>query len=154
MWHFDVILGFFFFFKKTSLFFIESTEPHCRQISSSSPDGRSSSGSSPVVIEALCHRISVAVAALPSRQPKKSSTPAVLPSAGRYPLSRAPIAAVHGLWEWTRLRSEAPPGWVADPIPSPFTIYVGAFTGKGGRCTRQGRLGGWWRGTDQRHGLL
>jgi hypothetical protein len=103
-WSLCGILTSFFFLKKiknkkTSLFFLESTKDLCRRISSPSPDGWSSSGSLPVVTEALCRWISVAVAVLPSCQPKKSSTLAVLPSTVRYPLSRAPVAAVHGLWE-------------------------------------------------------
>jgi hypothetical protein len=130
MWHFDVILGllffFFFFLKKTSLFFLESTEPLCRQISSLLQDGRSSSRSLLVVAKALCRRISVAVAVLPFRQPNKSSTSAVLPFTGRYPLSRALVAAVHGLQEWTRLGSEAPPrvGCQPDPLcPLPSLFH-------------------------------
>jgi hypothetical protein len=143
MWHFDVILGllfyFYFFLKKTSLFFLESTEPLCRQISSPSQDGQSSSRSSLVVAKALCHRISVAVAVLPFRQPKKSSTSAVLPFTGRYPLSQSfsPLSSSSRGRPWPsrmdapRIRSP-PLGWVADPIP--FALYHLCFTKESGKC--------------------
>jgi hypothetical protein len=40
--------------------------------------------------------------------------------AGRYPLSRAPVAAVHGLREWERLGSEAPPSGLPTRSPRPL----------------------------------
>jgi hypothetical protein len=74
------------------LFFLESTEPHCRQISSSSPDGRSSSGSSPVVAEALCRRISVAVAFLPF--PELQSRPSMAFGNGRASDPKPPLGGL------------------------------------------------------------
>jgi hypothetical protein len=39
---------------------------------------------------------------------------------GRSPLSRALVAAIHGLREWTRLGSEAPPGGLPTRSPRPL----------------------------------